>query len=76
MLISSANVKVGENVYIVHGYWIQGVGGVTIDDEIMQGPFTVVPSTNHAVGEGAIDSVHREMKRSFLCAEIGPGPVL
>lgn len=47
MIVYSANVAIGNNVYIAYGCWIQGVGGVTFEDEVMLGPYSVVASANH-----------------------------
>lgn len=50
MVVYSSNVSVGDNVYIAYGCWIQGVGDVTLQDEVMLGPYTVLASSNHQKG--------------------------
>jgi len=47
MIVHASNVSIGDNVYIACGCWIQGVGGVTLEDEVMLGPFTVLASSDH-----------------------------
>ncbi len=52
-IVYSANVEIGNDVYLASGSWIQGVGGVRIDDEVMFGPYTIVASNNHTKKEGS-----------------------
>lgn len=47
MIVHTASVSVGNNVYIAYGCWIQGVGRVTLEDEVMLGPYTVIASSDH-----------------------------
>lgn len=47
MIIYPSRVSVGNNVYIAYGSWIQGVGGINLEDEVMLGPYTVLASSNH-----------------------------
>jgi|SRR5690554_4796500 len=53
MIVNSANVSVGDDVYFADGVWIQGVGGVTISDEVMLGPKTVIATNNHQIQNGS-----------------------
>lgn len=59
-ILFTTRVDVGHDVYMAAGCWIQGVGGVTLEDEVMLGPLTVLASNNHTkqggsyrFGEGA-----------------------
>ncbi|MFM2653666.1 acyltransferase [Vibrio owensii] len=47
MVINSSEVTIGDNVYLAHGVWIQGIGGVTLCDEVMLGPQTIISTNNH-----------------------------
>lgn len=47
MIVYSANVEIGNDVFIACGSWIQGVGGVTFEDEAMLGPYTIMATSNH-----------------------------
>lgn len=47
MIVYTSNVSIGNDVYIAYGSWIQGVGGVTFEDQVMLGPYTVLASSNH-----------------------------
>lgn len=53
VVINSANVEIGDNVYLAHGCWVQGIGGVRLDDDVMLGPYTVVASSNHTMRNGS-----------------------
>lgn len=53
VIVYSANVSIGKDVYIAHGSWIQGVGGVTLEDEVMLGPYTILASANHTRKDGS-----------------------
>ena len=53
MIIYSANMSIGDDVYIAYGCWIQAVGGVTLEDEVMLGPYTILASSNHTKRGGS-----------------------
>ncbi|GJM26712.1 MAG: hypothetical protein DHS20C16_31270 [Phycisphaerae bacterium] len=40
-------MDIGNDVYIAPCCWIQGIGGITLEDEVMLGPYTVLSTTNH-----------------------------
>ncbi|MEW6252767.1 MAG: sugar O-acetyltransferase [Planctomycetota bacterium] len=47
MIVYTSNVSIGNDVYIAYGSWIQGLGGVTIEDEVMLGPYTILATNDH-----------------------------
>lgn len=47
MIVYTSQVTVGNDVYIAYGCWLQGLGGVTLEDEVMLGPYTILASANH-----------------------------
>ena len=49
----SSNIIIGNNVFIANNCWIQGVGSVELEDEVMLGPFTVIASNNHSRKNGS-----------------------
>ncbi len=53
MIVHTSSVSIGDHVYIAYGSWIQGYGGVTLDDEVMLGPYTVLASSNHEKKDGS-----------------------
>lgn len=46
-------IEVGDDVYFAAGCWIDGFGGLTVEDEVMFGPFTIVSSSNHTRVDGS-----------------------
>lgn len=46
-LLGIDKLRVGNNVYIAKGCWINALGCVEIGDEVMFGPYVVVSSTKH-----------------------------
>lgn len=47
-------VFVGNNVYIGYGSWIHGLReGVTLEDEVMLGPYVTVVAGNHGTKDGS-----------------------
>ncbi len=53
MIVYTSNVSIGNDVYIAYGCWIQGLGGVTFEDQVMLGPYTILASSNHSQLEGS-----------------------
>jgi len=53
MIVYTSNVSIGDDVYIAYGCWIQGIGGVTLEDQVMLGPYTVLASSDHQKIEGS-----------------------
>lgn len=47
------SISLGDNVYLTNGVWILGCGGLTIDDEVMVGPYTVIIPANHTKKDGS-----------------------
>ena len=52
MVVNSAHVEIGNDVYLAHGCWIQGIGGIVIEDAVMLGPDTVLASSDHTMEKG------------------------
>ena len=53
MMVYTSNVSIGNDVYIAYGCWIQGYGGVTFEDQVMLGPYTLLASSNHTKKDGS-----------------------
>ncbi|RBP04721.1 acyltransferase [Rossellomorea aquimaris] len=48
VLINNINkVSLGNNVYIAHNVWINGAGGLEINDNSIVGPYSVIATTQH-----------------------------
>ena len=60
----TSNIEIGRDVFIANYCWLQGVGGIILEDEVMLGPFTVLATNNHTrqggswrFGEGKAESI-------------------
>lgn len=52
-ILFTTRIDIGHDVYIAPGCWIQGVGGVTLGDQVMLGPYTVLATNNHTKQDGS-----------------------
>ena len=52
-LLGVHRLRLGEDVYLGPGTWINALGGVQIGSEVMTGPYVVVASTNHGFLSGS-----------------------
>lgn len=53
-LLSTDNLMVGDHVYLGRGSWINALGGVTLDDEVVCGPYVVISSLRHEFRNGSV----------------------
>src|SRR5690606_14979517 len=53
-LLSINRINIGKNVFIAKGVWINGIGGITIDDEVVIAPYVVMSSNNHGFKDGSV----------------------
>ncbi len=49
----SRRLAVGDSCYIARNAWIQAMGKVTLEDEVVCGPYVVIASTNHSFAQGS-----------------------
>jgi maltose O-acetyltransferase len=40
-------VEIGCDVFLAYGVWIQAVGGITLEDEVLVGPYVVLVTSDH-----------------------------
>lgn len=52
-LLSVNRLRIGTNVYIAKGSWLNAVGGLTLEDEVILGPYVVMSSNNHGFRDGS-----------------------
>ncbi|UCC23171.1 MAG: acyltransferase [Planctomycetota bacterium] len=43
----TSNIEIGDNVFIANYCWLQGKGGIVLEDEATLGPFTCLATQNH-----------------------------
>lgn len=46
---NSQNIHIGSNVYIAKGNWFNGSSKITIGDEVIFGPYSVISASNHTM---------------------------
>lgn len=49
----SSNITIGNNVYIARGNWFSAGGSITIGDEVIFGPLSVIAAANHTKADGS-----------------------
>lgn len=52
-IYNPACLHIGNNVYIAHGCWFGAITDISIEDEVMFGPYCVVISSNHTRMNGS-----------------------
>lgn len=45
--LNVSGIEIGNDVYIATGCWIDGMGGLVIEDEVKISPFVVITTTSH-----------------------------
>lgn len=53
-LKSTHRLVVGDNVYIASGVWINAMGGMTIEDEVVLGPYVVISTGTHQFKDNSV----------------------
>lgn len=71
-----ANISIGSNVYIAYGCWFMSGERITIEDEVIFGPYCVVVSSNHSraqksfrYGTPALDPIRIE-RGAWIAAHV------
>lgn len=45
--LNSYNITLGDNIYIAKGTWLNGMGGLVIEDEVMVAPYVTISTMQH-----------------------------
>lgn len=53
-LLNSYNLKLGSNVYIAKGSWLNAMGGLEFGDEVVLGPYVVISTLQHLFKDGSV----------------------
>ncbi|MFH1843166.1 MAG: acyltransferase [bacterium] len=53
VILAPHRVTIGDDVYIAYGSWVQGSGSVTLGDQVMLGPYSILASSNHSQLDGS-----------------------
>lgn len=68
--LNSLGIKIGDNVYIATGCWIDGMSGLVIEDEVKISPFVVITTTSHCFKNNSVrfgGARHRPVKIGKGC---------
>lgn len=52
--LNVTGIKIGNDVYIATGCWIDGIGGLTIEDEVALSPFDVIATSSHCFKNNSV----------------------
>lgn len=52
-LLNTHNIEIGENVYLSYFAWLNGLGGLTLEDEVIVGPFVTISTLAHCRRAGS-----------------------
>ena len=64
-ILNPNKIEIGDNVFLGFGSWIHAQGGITIENEVMLGPYVCIVSGNHTL-----------MNKSYRFGEHSRAPVL
>lgn len=52
--LNSNGITIGNDVYIATGCWIDGMGGLTVEDEVAISPFVVIATCSHCFRSNSV----------------------
>lgn len=53
-LLAINRLNLGHSVYIAKGSWINAIGGITFENEVVLAPYVVMSSNNHGFKDGSV----------------------
>ena len=53
-LLGLNQLKIGSNVYLAKGCWLNALGGIAIESDVQFGPYVVAVSTKHTLLAGSV----------------------
>lgn len=53
-LLNTNALTIGDDVYIARGCWLNCMGGLTIEDEVVIAPYVVMSTAQHVFKEGSV----------------------
>ena len=53
-LLNTHNLTIGDNVYIARGGWLNCMAGLTLDNEVVLGPYVVISTVQHVFKNGSV----------------------
>jgi maltose O-acetyltransferase len=55
------NISIGNDVYIAHNAWINGAGGLIIENNVVIGPYSVIATTKHIFEDRCVNNTKSEV---------------
>jgi len=53
-LLCINRLKISKNVYLAKGVWLNAIGDITLESEVVLGPYVVMSSNNHGFKDGSV----------------------
>lgn len=53
-LLNSHRLELGNHVYIAKGSWLNALGGLVLEDEVVLGPYVVISTLQHVFQKGSV----------------------
>ena len=72
-ILAPQNLHLGKNIYFAKGCWINAAGSVSIEDEVMFGPYVVVTSSRHTKKLGSYRFGRVKVKKIFIAKGVWVG---
>jgi maltose O-acetyltransferase len=52
-LLNTHEIEIGDNTYISYYAWLNGLGGLTLEDEVIIGPYVTISTLAHCYKNGS-----------------------
>jgi len=52
--LNANGITIGDNVYIAAGCWLDGIGGLTIENEVELSPYVVITTSSHCFKDNSV----------------------
>jgi acetyltransferase-like isoleucine patch superfamily enzyme len=59
-------IDIGDDVFLGHGVWIHGMGGVALGDGVSLAPYTVIVSSAHRQEQGSVGKTGSDLSPVML----------
>lgn len=53
-LLNSYNIEIGDDVYIAKGGWLNGMGGLLLEDQVVLAPYVVISTMQHVFKDDSV----------------------
>jgi acetyltransferase-like isoleucine patch superfamily enzyme len=53
-LLNPHRLEVGNDVYVAQGCWLNALGGLALEDEVVLGPYVVISTLQHVFQKGSV----------------------